>query len=168
MLFVMGNDPASHAPTAGLKCPKCKYALTGLPRNICPECGTPFNPAALRNARRRMWIPAIILTLLIVYAPFSWLSLVNSDPTYVRFWMMRWPVLPGLAPTFLILAPFNTAPGHLPEWLSLLIMGLISLAIVLAISWLASRSVRWLIIVCLIAAGLSVFNSWVAWNIFAA
>lgn len=164
----MGNSTLPHSPADGLKCTTCRYPITGLTRNICPECGTPFDPTAPRSAPRRLWIPAIILTLIVLYAPFTWLSFVSGDASYVRFWMMRWPVLPGLAPTFLILAPFNTAPGRLPEWLSLSIMGLISLAAVLAIFWLASRSMRWLIIVGLIAAGLSALNSWIAWNIFAA
>ena len=32
-----------------LKCPKCSYDLRGLPKNRCPECGTPFNPAELKS-----------------------------------------------------------------------------------------------------------------------
>ena len=26
------------------RCAKCGYLLYGLPSNICPECGTPFEP----------------------------------------------------------------------------------------------------------------------------
>ena len=35
-----GND------TFGERCVKCGYLLRGLPENRCPECGTPFEPAA--------------------------------------------------------------------------------------------------------------------------
>jgi hypothetical protein len=32
-----------------LTCPSCGYNLTGLPREICPECGTSFDLELLRN-----------------------------------------------------------------------------------------------------------------------
>jgi rubrerythrin len=34
-------------PDMGWHCPKCDYPLRGLPRHLCPECGTPFDPTAL-------------------------------------------------------------------------------------------------------------------------
>lgn len=34
--------------SAGLNCPKCDYDLTGLPSNVCPECGTAFDVEFLR------------------------------------------------------------------------------------------------------------------------
>ena len=34
-------------PNMGWHCAKCHYPLRGLPRHICPECGTAFDPGAL-------------------------------------------------------------------------------------------------------------------------
>ena len=34
-------------PNMGWHCAKCRYPLRGLPRHICPECGTAFDPGAL-------------------------------------------------------------------------------------------------------------------------
>lgn len=34
---------------APIHCPKCGYNLTGLAQNVCPECGTEFDPVELRR-----------------------------------------------------------------------------------------------------------------------
>jgi hypothetical protein len=36
----------------GLNCPCCRYNLTGLTRDVCPECGTAFDLELLRNDQR--------------------------------------------------------------------------------------------------------------------
>ncbi|OWY72839.1 hypothetical protein B7486_00400 [cyanobacterium TDX16] len=41
-------EPESDA----LICPNCDYNLTGLTRNLCPECGREFDPAGLRKAQQ--------------------------------------------------------------------------------------------------------------------
>jgi ribosomal protein L37E len=36
-----------------LKCPGCGYNLTALRRNVCPECGKPFDPRHLEGMQRK-------------------------------------------------------------------------------------------------------------------
>jgi len=44
-------SPSDHAEP--LHCPNCDYNLTGLTRNICPECGREFDPERIRNWQSR-------------------------------------------------------------------------------------------------------------------
>lgn len=41
------NKPLIPTDVVGARCPRCDYDLRGLTRNICPECGTPFDPRNL-------------------------------------------------------------------------------------------------------------------------
>ena len=41
------HEPNGGAQDSGLECPECRYNLTGLTENRCPECGTPFDPRQL-------------------------------------------------------------------------------------------------------------------------
>jgi len=160
-----GDEKPLAAPR---RCAKCDYDLSGLSRNICPECGTLFDPAAPPHRKRPAWIVVIVATLVVMYAPFGWLFFVQSDPSYVRYWFMLYPILPGLAPTFALSIPFNYPPGKLPEWLAFSIMGAIALGAALLIIWLARRSRRAFIITMIIALAISIFNNVFAHAIFAA
>ena len=52
-----------------LFCKHCQYQLGGLTRNVCPECGMPFNPTCRRSFSRhprlRRWRRTIGATLLV-------------------------------------------------------------------------------------------------------
>lgn len=52
VLFMM-TQPEAQRPT----CPTCQYDLTGLTRNICPECGTPFDLEDLKKRRGQAPMP---------------------------------------------------------------------------------------------------------------
>ncbi|MCO6437734.1 MAG: hypothetical protein J5J06_11650 [Phycisphaerae bacterium] len=49
---------------AGLRCEKCKYNLTGLEDNRCPECGTKFEvgPGGVLPTYRSRPLPIILMT----------------------------------------------------------------------------------------------------------
>ena len=151
-----------------MKCATCQYDLRRLRENICPECGTPFDPAAPPPPKRPAWLVVIVTTLVVMYAPFGWVFFVQSDSSHVRFWQMLYPILPGLSPTFALSIPFNYPPGKLPQWLAFSIMGAIALGIALLIMWLARRSIRSFIITMIIALVLSMISSFLAHAIFAA
>lgn len=151
-----------------LACAKCHYDLTGLRDNVCPECGTPFDPAALPRRRRPHWLLTVITTVVVMYAPFGWIVFVHDDASYVRTWQKLFPVLPGLAPTFALAVPFNYPPGKLPEWLATSIMGAIALGFGLLIFWLARRSFIAFMITMIIALLASIASSRMAYAIFAA
>jgi hypothetical protein len=66
------------------RCPECGYALHGLTRNLCPECGTVFRPSDVstrpeqvalrrgdRRARRMAWSGAALLVCGIVLAMYA-------------------------------------------------------------------------------------------------
>ena len=45
--FVLYNVIFGRRPRPGdpPRCPSCDYIIKGLPSNVCPECGKPFDPA---------------------------------------------------------------------------------------------------------------------------
>ncbi len=76
----MSNE--TRATDAGLRCPQCRYNLTGLPEPRCPECGTTFDwevvrraagpaPIAFERARRWRKLPAFWVTwATVLFAPW--------------------------------------------------------------------------------------------------
>ncbi len=78
---------------SALKCPKCSYNLTGLTREICPECGSAFNLELMRDdpERHRLGSPvyrtrrlAIVsgtlkTILLMLFRPISFAQRLRLD-----------------------------------------------------------------------------------------
>lgn len=159
--------PAAPALT-DLACPKCGYALHGLPTHTCPECGLNFDPEVLRwrvrYRRRRAWLFSLAIMAFALYSPFSWLLWIDyplSD--YHWFWLRLWPILPGLPATILLRSVMTS---HMPEWMEMVCMGLVSAVLLLFCTWLGARGRWWLVITAAIVLALSCFNGWVGYQLF--
>lgn len=153
---------------ADLKCPTCGYALTGLSRRTCPECGQAFDMStihrATRAARRRRWMISGLVMALAMYLPFSWLLWGDVwGESHHDLWLMLWPILPGL-PTMMLLRVFGAQSS--PQWVEFLCMGLFTLAAGMLFTWLGSRGRWWLVATALIVFVLSCYNGWVGYVLF--
>lgn len=153
---------------ADLKCPKCGYALAGLPTRTCPECGFNFDPVVLKwriaHARRRRWLHSAAVIAFAMYAPFSWVLWIDEPWNSQRWlWIRIWPILPGISPTALI---NSAAHVRMSDGVMFLLMGAITLAALLQFSWLGSRGKRWLVITATIVFALSCCNAWVGYQLY--
>ena len=136
-----------------LHCPKCAYDLTALTVNRCPECGSAFDPAALRREqaiRRPRWWIALIAVLACAYGPFA---------TWIPFqehveWFMLWPVLAGF---------FFGALLHPRGLLEFIVMGAATVLIVGGSWHLATRCWWALVRVCTLLLAWTSFNAWGAY-----
>ena len=63
-----------------LHCPGCGYLVTGLDRNVCPECGTPFDPGALRRLAEQPPSAYLVqsLVIMLVFWPCGLVALYCS------------------------------------------------------------------------------------------
>jgi hypothetical protein len=92
----------SAAPAARGQCRKCRYDLRGIECNLCPECGTDFNPDdpqsmfiarrpprwAQALSKRTRWIAwaSIPLMLLLIVAHALFISTLELLWLYFYFW----------------------------------------------------------------------------------
>lgn len=89
------NTPGPTPPRPGppdIHCLKCGHALAGLPRPICPECGTKWTPGgahrqaqwlATPTARKHALVSGIVSLALLVAAVAFGLWQYNRSPTWV-------------------------------------------------------------------------------------
>jgi hypothetical protein len=153
---------------ANLKCPQCGYALTGLSRRTCPECGGAFDMSTIEHARRRerrrRWLVSALIMAAAIYLPFSWLLWggVWTDSQH-WLWLTLWPILPGLPVTILLRFALH---HQLPEWGEFVCMGLFTLAVLMLVTWLGTRGRWWLVSTAVIVFALSCFNGWIGYVLF--
>jgi len=76
------------------RCAKCGYNLTGLTENRCPECGTPFDPDALKGAAPkkgpssdRLLAELLLLPLLFTIPMFccGFIVMASTSPGFFAF-----------------------------------------------------------------------------------
>lgn len=124
------NPGPKHPPQAApdfpedAKCRQCGYRLCGLPRNVCPECGLPFDPdkpityhsPSLPNWLRQYGHPPrkLYTWIFLVYVMVALLDFSSPGPS--KFIFCIW------LPTSVLWALFHTL-----DWLLRLIARLIAL-----------------------------------------
>jgi hypothetical protein len=149
-------------------CPSCGYALRGLAGGTCPECGEELSQALFEKARRRhkrhRRLVALAIIGFIMYVPHAWLVLIDHPWDQQRWlWLGLWPVLPGLPASLLDRFVLGL---RLPDWLDFVTMGAFAAGELLLLSWLGSRSKRWLIGVSLVALPPSIYLGIVSHALF--
>lgn len=147
-----------------LKCPKCSYNLTGLTREVCPECGSAFDLKLMRDDPERFRpglpvygsrglaiVPRTLTTiLLMLFRPRSFAQRLRVDE----------PLGPPLAVFFLATAAvfflffgfsFASAPGtfltrcgpRIAVWLTESCLLILALAVVFSATAMRGNSYLW-------------------------
>jgi hypothetical protein len=160
------TGPAQSARRKDPRCPACDYDLTGLRELVCPECGKAYGAALVerRRRRRRAWRLSAAVMVIVYYAPYSWLLVVDEPWNEYRWlWIKFWPGLPMMLPCHLLARrlgfELNEAPG-----LTLLIAT--GLGALLLLIWLGARRRWWLTIIAAGVLLLSLANSWALYGLF--
>src|SRR5690606_29121263 len=137
-------SPRRSLPHAALKCFKCGYSLAGLSELVCPECGTLYDSArAARRDCRFRWMVSVLVMALAIYAPFSWLILIDYPWNDYRWqWVIRWPALPMLMPAALLRRWFSFEIDNV--W-AIILMTFFSLLAIFGLAWLGAQRWRTLI-----------------------
>lgn len=146
------------------QCPRCRYALTGLAGDTCPECGGPADPAslsrmALRRGRRRRLVISLVVMLGCLYLPYGWLLFVGGDHSYHWTWIRLWPGLPALFPVHLLLLGAPAAIAGIG-------MYAISLVMLAGCTLYGARGRLALILTAIGVLAVSGVNSWCAYHVY--
>jgi hypothetical protein len=108
-------------------------------------------------------LPRVALALACLYAPYSWLVLIDHPwDTYRWHWIKLWPVLPGL------LVHAVPVVHRQPDWLSYLAMGGVTALIIAPTILSSGRSRRAALITAAVVVLLSSANGWIAYQLFLA
>jgi len=164
MLAAQSN---SSLPFAGLRCPTCRYDLSGLTTPQCPECGAAFTPELIRraerNARRRKWLIAALVMFVVIYAPYSWLLMDYPWSDYRWSWIKMWPGLPVILPVSM--AGRNIGL-EVDDGLGLIMLDLLGLGLWIGLAWIGSRGRKRLIAIAVVVLLLSLLNSWGLYHLY--
>ena len=108
-------------------------------------------------------LPRVAMALACLYAPYSWLLLIDSPwDSYRWHWIKMWPVLPGL------LVHSIQAVHRQPDGLGYLAMGGVTALIIAPIILSSRRSRRAALVASVVVVLLSGANAWIAYQLFLA
>jgi len=99
-----------------------------------------------------------MITLVCLYGPFSWL-LVISYPWngYRWFWVMLWPILPGL---------LAGLPFHPRQSVEFTVMGMTTMAVIGLLTYLGTKGIFGRIASAVIALAISVPTALLSFTLF--
>jgi hypothetical protein len=120
---------------------------------------------AIMSAHRlrfgRHWRLSLLLTVLVLYLPFSWLLLIDYPWNSYRFlWLKLWCILPGFG-IFLRLHPMN-------QTIEFTAMAIMTLALMGLLTWVGSHNRTWLVVAGVLGFALEVYYSVIAYAVFRA
>jgi len=114
--------------------------------------------AATLLPRNRRWAVSYFVTLACLYLPFTWLILMNYPwDSYRWHWIHRWPLAPGL-PAGLFF--------HSNQFVESFVAGMMTLGLVILLTWLGARGRKSFIAVNGLALILAGMESFVAYQLF--
>ena len=145
------------APSDPMK--KCDYCARDNDEQAthCHECGTalttdpsphqPLNPVVRPDPPRALRM--VLWSTLAIESPFliGFLLAHGLSCSHCRkFWLIGWPVLPGLVPAFFAMTSWkNLLPrgANLPEWTFFVLSGLVTVGLIALLFMASFRSRRW-------------------------
>lgn len=101
---------------------KCSYCgrENGEEAENCQECGTAFNPnpGNIKTVHAQFSKPVIVvLTLLALYLPYSWVLFMNGPRDNPLQWVKMWPELPGFVLYGFSFLFLGMGKWNVPQWL---------------------------------------------------
>jgi hypothetical protein len=106
------------------------------------------------------WRMSLLVTLAVLYLPFSWLLLMDYPWNgYRLYWLKLWCILPG----FLGGIPFH--PHDAAEFTA---MGITTLFLIGLLMWVGSHNRMWLVVAGVLGLVLEIFTSLIAYAVFRA
>jgi hypothetical protein len=107
----------------------------------------------------RHWRLSLLVTLAVLYSPFSWLLLIYYPWDSYRFlWLRLWCILPGFL-SGLRLHPMN-------QTIEFTAMGITTLVLIGLLTWVGSHNRIWLVAAGVLGLALEVYSSLIAYAAF--
>ena len=115
----------------------------------------------LSDAKPPGRLSVLFLTVVALYAPFSWIVFRSGPWDDKRLlWLKSWPALPGF-----LVQSLDVFEGR-PVWVSYACMGMVTFLALTLFFRLGRISRPWLATTCVLAAAFSSYSSWLALQSF--
>ncbi|HEY1068717.1 MAG TPA: hypothetical protein VGE52_21520 [Pirellulales bacterium] len=122
---------------------------------------TELRPATSKSSSSPEWRVSCAVVAVCLYAPFSWLLFAeNNWSDYLLMWLKLWPILPGFIP-----GAYFFHPHDLPEFVT---MSLVTLSLLVGLTWLGTGSRPRLAAAAIIALAVSIPSAFFAYAAFVA